>query len=67
MKKRIKTKTAIFMLFMLICFFIQAMPLQSARCEAGFFRCIEDPFWASSYLGTVYCLNGYVFCKKYVE
>jgi hypothetical protein len=42
--------------------------LEAGVCWDAFMRCTEDPvvraWWLSSGL---YCLNGYVFCLKYIE
>ena len=41
--------------------------LHSDGCEKAFLRCTEDPYWQAVAFGVVYCITGYVFCKKYIE
>ena len=56
--------------FILVCaVFIMVLgmtPLHAGKCEDAFIRCIHDPFW-QTIVGSVYCGNGYVFCRKYVK
>ena len=47
---------------------LEAGYLQSGVCEDAIKECFDD--WynrAWGYIGTVYCLVGYAFCKKYIE
>jgi hypothetical protein len=43
------------------------LDLHSGECEKAFMRCSEDPYWRAVAHGIVYCVTGYVFCKKYIE
>lgn len=47
---------------------LRAEDIPSNICERAFFDCLNDPMissWAA--YGTLYCLVGYGFCKKYID
>jgi hypothetical protein len=35
-------------------------------CETALIACLSDPFNLPIF-GVIYCLEGYAFCKKYIE
>jgi hypothetical protein len=42
--------------------------LQSGICEDALKECFDDWYnQAWGYVGTVYCVMGYAFCKKYIN
>jgi hypothetical protein len=41
--------------------------LEAGVCEGAFLACIDDPINSTWYGGAVYCINGYLFCKKYID
>ncbi|MBN1939015.1 MAG: hypothetical protein JW843_05490 [Candidatus Aminicenantes bacterium] len=43
--------------------------LEAGVCWEAFFRCIDDPFIKAWPIGSgqVYCLNGLLFCLKYID
>jgi hypothetical protein len=47
---------------------LEAGCLQSGVCEDALKECLDDWYnQAWGYIGTVYCLMGYAFCKKYID
>jgi len=46
---------------------IGAQFLEASVCERAFRACIDDPINSTWYGGAVYCINGYFFCKKYID
>jgi len=55
------------MVFMVLFLCIGMIDLHSGGCENAFMRCSQDPYWQAVAFGVVYCVTGYVFCKKYIE
>jgi hypothetical protein len=55
------------MVFMVLFLCVGMIDLQSGECEKAFARCSQDPYWQAIAHGIVYCITGYVFCKKYIE
>lgn len=51
----------------LLFFSVGVVSLHSGECEKAFLRCSQDPYWQAVTFGVVYCVTGYVFCKKYIE
>jgi hypothetical protein len=46
--------------------------LEAGRCEKALSNCLLDSLWSLPnftrvYLNIAYCLNGWVFCGKYIE
>jgi hypothetical protein len=41
--------------------------LEAGRCFDAFIRCGNDPFVMGTLTGGAYCLNGYMFCLKFIE
>lgn len=48
-------------------FGVGAQIVEAGGCEDAFWACINDPINGTWYGGAVYCINGYLFCKKYIE
>ncbi len=69
MKRTSKCMKGITIGLVIVVFFlcIGMSDLHSGECEKAFMRCTEDPFWRATPFGVVYCITGYVFCKKYIE
>ena len=47
-------------------------PLEAGRCERALSNCLLDailsiPFFSRVYLDIAFCLNGWIFCRKYLE
>lgn len=55
------------MVFMVLFLCVGMIDLHSGGCENAFMRCSQDPYWQAVAFGVVYCVTGYVFCKKYIE
>ena len=64
--KRMKGMT-IGVLIIVLFFCVGMIDLYSGDCERAFMRCANDPLWQAVLFGGVYCITGYVFCKKYIE
>lgn len=47
-------------------FFAGTAGVQAGRCEQALQRCLHDPLWMNM-IGSLFCLNGYIFCKTYIE
>lgn len=41
--------------------------LEAGICWDAFLRCTEDPANRAFLTGGIYCLNGYIFCRKYID
>lgn len=54
------------MLFLLTLTFFPVIS-EAITCEEALWKCLNDPVNGLIIGGAVYCLNGYVFCKKYIE
>lgn len=65
--KRIRILVAALILICLV-FGMNVVSMQAGGCEDAFLRCLYDPFnLVNQISGGVYCLSGYIFCKKYIE
>jgi hypothetical protein len=64
--KRMKGMT-VGLIFLVLFFGVGMIDVRSAECENAFMRCTSDPYWQAVAFGVVYCVTGYVFCKKYIE
>jgi len=69
MKKRIQKaikRAALVLLILVLLFGLSSVFLEAGACEAAFSVCwLESSFMDVG--GFVYCANGYLFCKKYIE
>lgn len=61
--RRIGIVLAVFCL--LLCFTV--LPGEAGPCERAFLRCTSDPMWINGLAAAVYCINGYLFCLKYIR
>ena len=69
-KRRQKNRTiaAALLVCLVLVMGIGAGYLQSGVCEDAIKECFDDWYnQAWGYFGTVYCLMGYAFCKKYID
>ena len=41
--------------------------LEAGACERAFENCMNELFMEANMLWIVYCANGYLFCKKYID
>jgi hypothetical protein len=62
------------LILIILAFFlsVNTTPLRAGKCERAFASCIYDalksiPFFSTVYLQTGFCINGWVFCLKYME
>jgi hypothetical protein len=71
MKKHIFSKGKSFVLVLIAAVIVLGLApaiLEAGKCEEAFFRCMNDFWWqVTGYFGMVYCSNGYIFCKTYIE
>jgi len=51
----------------LVIFGVGAPFLEAGRCERAAVYCMDEIISPGNMLWHAYCLNGYLFCKKYVE
>ncbi len=67
-KAKNKTMAAVVLIGLVLAMAIDAPCLHSGVCEDAFQECSGDWYnQAWGYIGTVYCLMGYAFCKKYID
>lgn len=64
--KRSVKNIALGLLFLLMLTFIPLVA-EAMTCEEAFWSCVNDPMNGTYMGGALYCINGYVFCKKYIE
>lgn len=57
----------ILVVFSLMMFGVAAQSVEAGACERAAVYCMEEVFAPGNIMWQLYCLNGYVFCKKYVE
>ncbi len=70
-QKHIK-KASLILIILTIFLSASVSSLEAGRCERALSRCLLDslrsiPFFTRVYLDIAYCLNGWVFCDKYLE
>jgi hypothetical protein len=46
---------------------VGAQSLEAGACERAAVYCMDEIIAPGNMLWQLYCLNGYLFCKKYVE
>jgi hypothetical protein len=51
----------------LMIFGVVAPSLEAGSCERAAVYCMDEIISPGNMLWHAYCLNGYLFCKKYVE
>jgi len=69
MRKNCKSlkKLLILVVLFAVVFCLNAAVVEAGDCEEAFMRCVEDPFVSAFLGGGMFCIIGYVFCKKYIE
>ncbi len=65
-------KASLILIILAIFLSANVSSLQAGRCEKALSSCLLDslsslPFFTRVYLDIGYCLNGWVFCTKYIE
>ena len=70
-QKHMKKATLILIIFTVL-LSTNVSTLEAGRCERALASCLIDailniPFFARVYSDIAYCLNGWVFCGKYLE
>jgi hypothetical protein len=72
--KAMKKTTGVFILILLLSGLALGLRAEDSSsippnvCERAFSDCLNDPMIASwAAYGTLYCLVGYAFCKKYID
>jgi hypothetical protein len=70
-KRHKKTKGThrilILVLLSLVILGVGAQSLEAGACERAAVYCMDEIFAPGNMFWQLYCLNGYLFCKKYVE
>jgi len=46
---------------------VGAQSLEAGPCERAAVYCMDEIFSPGNMLWHLYCLNGYLFCKKYID
>jgi hypothetical protein len=64
-KRSIKTLAVGLIFLMMLA--ISSVLTEATTCEEAFWKCANDPVNGVIFGGAVYCVNGYIFCKKYIE
>ncbi len=70
-QKRMK-KASLILIILTIFLSANVSSLEAGRCEKALSNCLLDsllsiPYFTRVYLDIAYCLNGWVFCSKYLE
>ena len=65
-------KASLILIILTIFLSANVSSLEAGRCEKALLRCLFDslrsiPFFTRVYQHIGYCLNGWVFCGKYLE
>lgn len=65
-------KAAIILIALTIIVSLNIAPLEAGGCERAFSNCMLEaavymPFFSRGYIDMAYCLNGWIFCRKYIE
>ena len=64
-KRMSKTKRGIVLcIVVLVLFSICPLETRAGNCEKALLNCLYDPFL--NIAASIFCLNGYIFCKKYI-
>jgi len=69
LRKKTNRTQRIFVLVMLslLILGVGAPSLEAGPCERAVVYCMDEIISPGNMLWHLYCLNGYAFCKKYVE
>jgi len=70
-QKHIKKASLILIIFTIF-LSTNVSPMEAGSCEKALANCLLDslmhiPFFARVYSDMAYCLNGWIFCRKYLE
>jgi len=70
-QKHIK-KACLILIIFTIFLSTNVSPMEAGRCERALSNCLLDaissiPFFSRVYLDIAYCLNGWIFCRKYLK
>lgn len=65
-------KTALILIIFTIFLSANVSSLEAGHCEKAVSNCLLDslssiPFFSRVYLDIAYCLNGWIFCRKYLK
>jgi hypothetical protein len=65
-------KASLILIIFTIFFSVNVSPMDAGRCEKALSNCLFDailniPFFARVYTDIAYCVNGWIFCRKYLE
>ena len=65
-------KASLILIILTIFLSVNVSSLEAGRCEKALLNCLLDslwsiPFFTRVYLDIAYCLNGWIFCGKYLE
>jgi uncharacterized membrane protein YqaE (UPF0057 family) len=65
-------KASLILIIFTIFLSVNVSSLEAGACEKALVNCLFDslgsiPFFTRVYTDIAYCLNGWVFCQKYVE
>ncbi len=65
-------KGSLILIFFAIFLSLNVIPIEAGRCEKAVANCLLDamlsiPFFARVYTDIAYCVNGWIFCRKYLE
>lgn len=70
-QKHMKKASLILVIFAIL-LSTNVSPLEAGRCEKALSNCLLDailsiPFFSRVYMDIAYCLNGWIFCRKYLK
>ena len=65
-------KASLILIIFTIFLSVNVSPMEAGRCEKALSDCLLDsilfiPFFSRVYLDIAFCLNGWIFCRKYLE
>jgi hypothetical protein len=65
-------KISLILIILAIFLSVNIAPLSAGKCERAFASCVYDalrsiPFFSEVYLQTGFCINGWIFCLKYMQ
>jgi hypothetical protein len=60
-------KLFILLVLSLVIFTAGIQSLEAGACERAFTRCAYELFAESNLFWSIYCMNGYAFCLKYID
>lgn len=65
-------KASLILIILTIFLSVNVSSLEAGRCEKALLNCLLDSLWSIPhftrvYRNIAYCLNGWVFCGKYLE